>query len=33
MKFVGMLALFSMGFVIGNRIYSVIIPMKERHEE
>jgi len=33
MKFVGMLALFSMGFVIGNRIYSVIIPMKERYEE
>jgi len=32
MKFVGMLALFSMGFVIGNKIYSVIIPMKERYE-
>ena len=32
MKFVGMLALFSMGFIIGNRIYSVIIPMKERYE-
>jgi glycosyltransferase involved in cell wall biosynthesis len=33
MKFVGMLALFSIGFVIGNKIYSVMIPMKERYEE
>jgi len=33
MKFVGMLALFSMGFVIGSKIYSVIVPMKERYEE
>ena len=32
-KFIGMLFLFSMGFIIGNKIYSIIIPMKERYEE
>lgn len=31
-KFVGMLGLFSMGYLIGNKIYNVIIPMKERYE-
>ena len=32
-KFVGMLALFSMGFLIGNKIYRIIIPIKSRYEE
>lgn len=32
-KFIGMIALFSIGFLIGNKIYSIIIPMKERYEE
>jgi hypothetical protein len=31
-KFVGMLGLFSMGYLVGNKIYNVIIPMKERYE-
>jgi len=31
-KFVGMLGLFSIGHIIGNRIYSVIIPIKEIYE-
>lgn len=31
-KFVGMLILFSCGFIIGNNIYKIIIPVKKRHE-
>ncbi len=31
-KFLGMLGLFSMGYLVGNKIYNVIIPMKERYE-
>ena len=31
-KLVGMLGLFSMGFLIGNKIYSIIIPFKEKYE-
>jgi len=31
-KTVGLLGLFSFGFLLGNRIYNVIIPMKERYE-
>ena len=32
LKFIGMLGLFSMGYLVGNKIYNVIIPMKERYE-
>ena len=32
-KTVGLLCLFSFGFLLGNRIYNVIIPMKERYEK
>jgi len=31
-KFIGMLSLFSIGHIIGNRIYSIIIPIKEVYE-
>jgi glycosyltransferase involved in cell wall biosynthesis len=31
-KFIGMLGLFSVGFLIGNKIYKIIIPMKEQYE-
>lgn len=31
-KFIGMIGLFSMGYLVGNKIYNVIIPMKERYE-
>lgn len=31
-KFLGMLGLFSIGHLIGNRIYAVIIPIKEKYE-
>jgi len=31
-KFIGMLGLFSIGHIIGNRIYSIIIPIKEVYE-
>jgi len=32
-KTVGVLGLFAMGFVVGNRIYKVIIPIKEMYEK
>lgn len=31
-KFIGMLGLFSLGYILGNKIYNVIIPIKERYE-
>jgi len=32
-KFIGMLELFTLGYIIGNRIYSIIIPAKEIYEK
>jgi len=32
-KLVGILGLYMIGFLIGNKIYSVIIPFKEKYEE
>jgi len=31
-KFIGMLSLFSIGHIIGNRIYTIIVPIKEVYE-
>jgi glycosyltransferase involved in cell wall biosynthesis len=31
-KFIGMLGLFALGFLVGNKIYNLIIPMKEQYE-
>ena len=31
-KFLGLIILFSFGFIVGNRIHSLIIPVKERYE-
>jgi len=33
LKFIGMLGLFTIGYLIGDKIYNLIIPMKELYEE